>query len=40
MLKANLCDEYKEFLNLTPALSQGEGEEAPEIVEPIKEEGE
>ncbi len=51
MLKANL-EEYKEFLDLTPTLSQGEGEEAPENVEiivpeatadgkePIKEEGE
>ena len=37
MLEVNL-EEYKEFLNLTPTLSQGEGEEAPEIVEPVKEE--
>lgn len=37
MLEVNL-EEYKEFLNLTPTLSQGEGEEAPENVKPIKEE--
>ena len=37
MLEVNLA-EYEEFLNLTPTLSQGEGEEAPENVEPVKEE--
>ena len=41
MLKENLCTAYAEFLEAYPQpLPKGKGDEAPENVEPIKEEGE